>query len=98
MYNLVNILDLTQKWNLYKAWDENNDQNEKKKINYEIKYKKEFKKFFQHYYDSTNYRREITHNADQTEKIMQFINAIAYSWLMYTQSMFITQRFILRQF
>ena len=60
MYNLVNILDLTQKLNLYKAWNENNDQNKKNTINYEMKYKKKFKKFFQYYYDSTNYRKEIT--------------------------------------
>ena len=46
-------------------------------INYEIKYKKEFMKLLQHHYDSINYRREITHNVNQTEKITQFDNAIA---------------------
>ena len=98
MYNLVNILDFMQKLSFYKAWNENNDQNEKNTINYEIKYKKKFKIFFQHHYNSINYQKEITHNADQTEKIIQFNNTIAYSLLMYAQSVFIIQYFIHWQF
>ena len=98
IYNLVNILDLTQKLNFYKIRNENNDQDEKNTISYKIKYKKKFKKFFQHHYDSTDYRKEITHNADQTEKVIQFNNAIACSLLMYAQSVFIIRRYILQQF
>ena len=98
IYNLINIFDLTQKWNLYKTWNENNDQDKKNMINYEIKYKKKFKKNFWRHYDSTDYRKKITRNADQTEKIMQFNNIIACSLLMYAQSIFIIRYFILPQF
>ena len=67
-------------------------------INYEINYKKKFKKFFQHHYDLTDYRKKITHNTDQSEKIIQFNNAIACSLLIYVESIFTIRRFILRRF
>ena len=56
--------------------------------------KKNSKKNIQHYYDLINYRKEIMHNVNQTEKIMQFNNTIACFLLMYMQSIFITRRFI----
>ncbi len=48
LYNLVNILDSTQKLSLYKMWDKKNNNNA---INYETKYKIEFKIYFRRHYD-----------------------------------------------
>ncbi len=43
LYNLVNILDSTQKISLYKSWNKRENNNT---INYENKYKIEFKNYY----------------------------------------------------
>ncbi len=53
IYNLANILNFTMKLNLYKTWNDKDNENtnhDKESVHYEIKYKSEFKEYFHHYY------------------------------------------------
>ena len=53
IYNLVNILNSTMKLNLYKTWNNKNNEDtnhDEESVHYKIKYKTEFKKYFHHYY------------------------------------------------
>ncbi len=53
IYNFANILNFTMKLDLYKTWDnkDNEDTNhDKESVHYKIKYKTKFKEYFHHYY------------------------------------------------
>ncbi len=53
IYNLANILNFTMKLNLYKTWDDKNNEDtdhDEESVQYKIKYKTEFKEYFHHYY------------------------------------------------
>jgi len=56
IYNLVNILNSTMKLNLYKTWNDKNNENtnhDEESVHYNIKYKTEFKEYFHHYYEDS---------------------------------------------
>ncbi len=56
IYNLANILNFTMKLNLYKTWNDKNNEDinhDEEFVHYKIKYKTEFKKCFHHYYEDS---------------------------------------------
>ena len=65
IYNLIMILDFTQKLNLYQDWD----ANENNSHFYYDKYRKEFKNYFHHYYEKrttiAEVRAQVTSDIDQ---------------------------------
>ncbi len=77
LYNFVNILDFTQKVNLYKLWDKRENDNI---INYENKYKIEFKNYFRRYYDLVANLKAKVQRANIIKEIMQYNNA--YNFLL----------------
>ncbi len=53
IYNFANILNSTMKLNLYKTWNDKDNENtdhDEEFVHYKIKYKTEFKEYFHHYY------------------------------------------------
>ncbi len=80
IYNLANILNSTMKLNLYKTWNDkdNEDTNyDEESVYYEIKYKTEFKKYFYHYYEDSavDLRAEAQKARSDADKIMHYDNA-----------------------
>ncbi len=73
IYNLIMILNFTQKLNLYQDWD----VNENDFYFYYNKYRKEFKNYFHHHYEkritTAEVKAQVTSDVDQ---IMQYDNAI----------------------
>ena len=56
IYNLANILNFTMKLNLYKTWNDKNNEDinhDEEFVHYKIKYKTEFKECFHHYYEDS---------------------------------------------
>ncbi len=53
IYNLANILNSTMKLDLYKTWNDKDNENtdyDEEFVHYKIKYKTEFKEYFHYYY------------------------------------------------
>jgi len=82
IYNLVIILNFTQKLNLYRNWDTKNVKKQNFNKNdhfYYDKYKKEFKNYFNRYYKKKITILKIeTQRVNEINKIMQIDNAIVY--------------------
>jgi len=72
LYNLVNILNSTQKLSFYKMWNKKNNNNA---INYKTKYKIEFKIYFRRHYDLIASLRAKAQRANIAKEIMQYNNA-----------------------
>ncbi len=56
IYNLANILNSTMKLDLYKTWNDKDNENtnhDEEFVHYEIKYKTKFKEYFHHYYEDS---------------------------------------------
>ncbi len=56
IYNLANILNSTMKLDLYKTWnnkDNEDTDHDEESVHYKIKYKTKFKKYFHHYYEDS---------------------------------------------
>ncbi len=80
IYNFANILNSTIKLNLYKTWDDKDNENtdyDKESIHYEIKYKTEFKEYFHHYYEDSavDLKAEAQRARSDTNEIMHYHNA-----------------------
>ncbi len=80
IYNLANILNFTMKLNLYKTWNDkdNEDTNHDEEfVHYKIKYKTEFKEYFHHYYEDSavDLRAEAQRARSDADEIMHYDNA-----------------------
>ncbi len=80
IYNLANILNSTMKLNLYKTWDDKDNEDtdhDEESVHYEIKYKTEFKEYFHHYYEDSavDLRAEAQRARSDADKIMHYDNA-----------------------
>ena len=56
IYNLANILNSTMKLNIYKTWDNKDNEDtdhDEESVYYEIKYKIKFKEYFHYYYEDS---------------------------------------------
>ena len=75
IYNFANILNSTMKLNLYKTWNDKNNENtnhDEESVHYEIKYKTKFKEYFHHYYEDSavDLRAEAQRARSDADKIM----------------------------
>ncbi len=55
IYNFANILNSTMKLDLYKTWNDKDNEDtdhDEESVHYEIKYKTEFKEYFHRYYEN----------------------------------------------
>jgi len=80
IYNLANILNFTMKLNLYKIWNDKDNEDtdhDKESVRYKIKYKTEFKKYFHHYYkdSAVDLKAEAQKARSDADKIMHYDNA-----------------------
>ncbi len=80
IYNLANILNFTMKLNLYKTWNDKNNEDinhDEESVHYKIKYKTEFKKYFHHYYEDSavDLRAEAQRARSDADEIMHYDNA-----------------------
>ena len=80
IYNLANILNSTMKLDLYKTWNnkDNEDTNHNEEfVHYKIKYKTEFKEYFHCYYkdSAVDLRAEAQRVRSDADKIMHYDNA-----------------------
>ncbi len=80
IYNLANILNSTMKLNLYKTWDDKDNEDtdhDEKSVHYKIKYKTEFKEYFHYYYEDSavDLRAEAQRARSDADEIMHYDNA-----------------------
>ena len=80
IYNLANILNSTMKLDLYKTWNDKDDEDtdhDEESVHYEIKYKTEFKEYFYHYYEdaAVDLRAEAQRARSDADEIMHYDNA-----------------------
>ncbi len=80
IYNLANILNSTMKLNLYKTWDNKNNEDtdhDEESVHYEIKYKTKFKEYFHCYYEDSavDLRAEAQRAKSDADEIMHYNNA-----------------------
>ncbi len=80
IYNLANILNSTMKLNLYKTWDNKDNEDtdhDKESVYYKIKYKTEFKEYFHHYYEDSavDLRAEAQRARSDADEIIYYDNA-----------------------
>ncbi len=80
IYNLANILNSTMKLNLYKTWnnkDNEDTDHDEEFVYYKIKYKTEFKEYFHCYYEDSavDLRAEVQRVRSDADKIMHYDNA-----------------------
>ncbi len=71
------------KLNLYKTWDDKDNQDtdhDEEFMHYKIKYKKKFKKYFHYYYkdSAVNLKAEAQRVRSDADKIMHYDNAFNY--------------------
>ncbi len=79
IYNLANILNSTMKLDLYKTWDDKDNEDtdyDKESVHYKIKYKTKFKEYFHHYYkdSAVDLRAEAQRARSDADKIMHYDN------------------------
>ncbi len=79
IYNFANILNSTMKLNLYKTWDDKDNENtdhDEESVYYKIKYKTEFKKYFHHYYkdSAVDLKAEAQRARSDADEIMHYDN------------------------
>ncbi len=73
IYNLIMILDFTQKLNLYQDWN----ANENDVHFYYDRYRKKFKNYFHHHYEEKTTTSEVeVQVTSDVDQIMQYDNAI----------------------
>jgi len=77
LYNLVNILNFTQKISLYKLWNKSENDNT---INYKNKYKIEFKNYYRRYYSLIANLKAKAQKANIAKEIIQYNNV--YNFLL----------------
>ncbi len=80
IYNFANILNSTMKLNLYKTWDDKDNEDtdyDEESVHYKIKYKTEFKEYFHHYYkdSAVDLKAEAQRARSDADKIMHYDNA-----------------------
>ncbi len=80
IYNLANILNSTMKLNLYKTWDDKDNEDtdhDEEFVHYKIKYKTKFKKYFHCYYEDSavDLRAKAQRARSDADKIMHYDNA-----------------------
>ncbi len=80
IYNLANILNSTMKLNLYKTWNDKDNEDtdhDEESVHYKIKYKTEFKEYFHHYYEdlAVDLRAEAQRARSDADEIMHYDNA-----------------------
>jgi len=69
LYNLINILNSTQKLSLYKMWDKKFNNSF---VNYETKYKTKFKVYFWRHYNIVTSLRAKAQKTNIVKEIMQY--------------------------
>ncbi len=80
IYNLANILNSTMKLDLYKTWNDKDNEDtdhDEESVHYEIKYKTEFKEYFHRYYEDSavDLRAEAQRARSDADEIMHYDNA-----------------------
>ncbi len=80
IYNFANILNSTMKLNLYKTWNDKNNEDtnhNEESVHYEIKYKIKFKKYFHYYHEDSavDLRAEAQRARSDADEIMYYDNA-----------------------
>ena len=80
IYNFANILNSTMKLDLYKTWnnkDNENTNHDEESVHYKIKYKTEFKKYFHHYYEdlAVDLKAKAQRARSNADKIIHYDNA-----------------------
>ncbi len=80
IYNLANILNSTMKLDLYKTWNDKDNEDtdhDEESVHYEIKYKTEFKEYFHRYYEDSavDLRAEAQRARNDADEIMHYDNA-----------------------
>ncbi len=80
IYNLANILNSTMKLDLYKTWNDKDDEDtdhDEESVHYEIKYKTEFKEYFHRYYkdSAVDLKAEAQRTRSDADEIMHYNNA-----------------------